>query len=222
MFLVKCDANTYITPCVLYNDISDHLPTTVILQNHNKVTIMKRPLVRIFGEINCSKFIEIIRNTDWEQLFASEDDLYSKFIERLNIIYNECFPLRQLSRKRQRDKPWITKGLKISIKYKNKLYWKALTKSYEYIYARYTNYKKILERCIKKAENTYYYELFNNCSNTSKDTWKHLSYLLNKRKSRSSMINKLIFDEQSVTDPQEIADSLNDHFCAIGERLSDK
>ena len=36
------------------------------------------------------------------------------------------------------------------------------------------------------------------------------------------MINKLIFDEQSVTDPQEIADALNDHFCTIGERLSDK
>ena len=33
------------------------------------------------------------------------------------------------------------------------------------------------------------------------------------------MINKLIFDEQSVTDPQEIAEALNDHFCTIGERL---
>ena len=36
------------------------------------------------------------------------------------------------------------------------------------------------------------------------------------------MINKLIFDEQSVTDPQEIANALNDHFCTIGERLSNK
>ena len=191
---LKCDANTYITPCVVYNDISDHLPTTVILRNHNKVTTMKRPLVRMFGEINYRKLIEMFRNTDWEQLFASEDDLYSKLIEKLNIWYNECFPLRQLSRKRQRDKPWITKRLKISIKYKNKLYRKALTKSSEYIYARYMHYKKILERCIKQAENTYYYELFNSCSNRSRDTWKHLSYLLNKRKSRSSMINKFIFD----------------------------
>ena len=83
-------------------------------------------------------------------------------------------------------------------------------------------YRQLLNvfTCIKQAENIYYYELFNNCSNRSKDTWKHLSYLLNKRKSRSSMINKLIFDEQSVTDPQEIADALNDHFCTIGERLS--
>ena len=72
---LKCDANTYIAPCVLYNDISDHLPTTVIIQNHNKATTMKRPLVRIFGDINCRKFIEMFRNTDWEQLFASEDDL---------------------------------------------------------------------------------------------------------------------------------------------------
>ena len=71
---VKCDANTYITSCVSYNDISDHLRTTVILQDHSKVTIIKRPLCR-------KKFIETFRNTDWEQLFASEDDLYSKFIE---------------------------------------------------------------------------------------------------------------------------------------------
>ena len=219
---LKCDANTYITPCVLYNDISDHLPKTIILQNHNEVTTMKRPLVGIFGELNCRKFIGMFRNTNWEQLFASEDDLYPKFIERLNILYNECFPLRQLSRKRQRDKPWITKGLKISIKYKNKLYMKALTKSSEYIYARYTHYKKILERCVKQTENTYYYELFNSCSNKSRDTWKHLSCLLKRRKCRSSMINKLIFDEQSVTDPQEIANALNDYFCIVGERLSNK
>ena len=63
---------------------------------------------------------------------------------------------------------------------------------------------------------------FDSCSNRSRGTWKHLSYLLNKRKSRSSMISKLIFDEQSVTDPQETSNALNDHFCTIGERLSDK
>ena len=80
--------------------------------------------------------------TDWEQQFASNGDLYSWFIERLNILYNECFPLRQVSRKRQRDQPWITKGLKISIKYKNKFYKTALTKSPEYIYARYMHYQK--------------------------------------------------------------------------------
>ena len=36
------------------------------------------------------------------------------------------------------------------------------------------------------------------------------------------MTNKLIFDEQSFTDPQEIANALNDHFCTIGEGLSNK
>ena len=34
---VKYDANTYITPCVLYNNTSDNLPTTVILQNHDRI-----------------------------------------------------------------------------------------------------------------------------------------------------------------------------------------
>ena len=107
------------------------------------LTTMKRPYVRIFGEIICRKYIEMFRNTDWEQLFASADDLYSTFIESPNILYNECFPLKHLSRKRQRDKPWITKGLKFSINTRNKLYRKALAKSSEYIYTRYTHYKKI-------------------------------------------------------------------------------
>ena len=35
-------------------------------------------------------------------------------LTRLNDLYNECFPLKMLSRKRSRDKKWVTTAIKNS------------------------------------------------------------------------------------------------------------
>ena len=50
--------------------------------------------------------------------------IFDDFIKRVRIIIDFYAPLRQISRrqKRLRAKPWLTKGLLVSIKYKQKLY----------------------------------------------------------------------------------------------------
>ena len=50
--------------------------------------------------------------------------IFGDFIERVRSIIDFYAPLRQISRKqkRLRAKPWLTKGLVVSIKYKQKLY----------------------------------------------------------------------------------------------------
>ena len=50
--------------------------------------------------------------------------IFDDFIKRVRLIINFYAPLRQISRrqKRLRSKPWLTKGLLVSIKYKQKLY----------------------------------------------------------------------------------------------------
>ena len=45
-------------------------------------------------------------------------------IKKICIAYNKSFPFKRLSRKRAKDKPWITSGLKQSIKQKHALYQK--------------------------------------------------------------------------------------------------
>ena len=47
---IKSDGNTHLTPCILYNDISDHLLTAVIIDNREKVIDKIRSKVRIFGK----------------------------------------------------------------------------------------------------------------------------------------------------------------------------
>ena len=140
---IKSDGNTHLTPCILYNDISDNLPTAVIIDNRKKVIDKIRSKVRIFGERNCTKFIDVCRNTNWDQLFHDSEDGYTTFSSKIKCIYNDSFPPKLLSRRKdRRKKPWITPGLKISIKHKNRLYKKTLTRKSESLYARYTNCKK--------------------------------------------------------------------------------
>ena len=76
---IKSDGNTHLTPCILYNDISDHLPAAVIIDNRKKVIDKIRSKVRIFGERNCTKFIDVCRNTNWDRLFQDSEDWYTTF-----------------------------------------------------------------------------------------------------------------------------------------------
>ena len=58
-----------------------------------------------------------MESENWEQIYQDEDDDFdTNFVTVLLRIYNSCFPLVRVSRKRWNDKPWLTKGLKTSIK----------------------------------------------------------------------------------------------------------
>jgi hypothetical protein len=48
------------------------------------------------------------------------------FYNKLNKLTNKHAPLKLISKRKikQSAKPWITKGIKKSIKIKNKLFWK--------------------------------------------------------------------------------------------------
>ena len=59
---------------------------------------------------------------NWQEIYTSGDNWYERFISKVKVIYDRSFPLVQVSRKRMKDKICITKGLRKSIKTKQKLY----------------------------------------------------------------------------------------------------
>ena len=63
-----------------------------------------------------------MQSHDWNEIYNDTgEETYDKFISSVQNIYQQAFPLVQVSRKRWRDKTWLTKALKVSIKQK-KLY----------------------------------------------------------------------------------------------------
>ena len=52
-----------------------------------------------------------------------------------------------------------------------------------------------------------------------KETWNILNQLINKH-SKTTQISSIVIDDTCLTRHNEIADSMNDHVCSIGEKLS--
>ena len=58
-------------------------------------------------------------------------EAYTFYINTVNTLYDKSFPYVRVSRKRLKDKKWITSGIRKSCHTKNKLYKKCLGKPTE-------------------------------------------------------------------------------------------
>ena len=135
---------------------------------------------------------------------------------------NKSFPLVKLSRKRAKDKPWITTGLKKSIKEKQRLF-----RIYKFDHSveneqKYRKYNNEFSTIIGQSEINYFKDIFDNKKNSIKLLWLNLGHILspNKRHNKSNSIDRLLVDGKEVKDDSEMADSLNEYFASVGQNLS--
>ena len=205
---------------LFYCDISDNLPCFTSIKHNRTCCIGERPMTRLFGEKNSTSFVQRMEAENWNEIYSEGGDYYTKFITVVLRIFQQSFPVVRVSRKRWRDKPWVTKALKNSIRRKNNLYKASLTHHDNQKNETYKTYKNILRKCLKEAEVKYYEELFDNHKNSVYNVWKTLNPIINPKKGKSfTTINKLITDQGVVVVKQQIANSMNDHFCNIGNKL---
>ena len=104
---------------LFYCEITDHMPCFLSLKFEKYNRMDERPMTRIFGEKNCAIFVQKMQSHNWNEIYDTGEETYDKFTSAFQNIYQQAFPLVRVSRKRLRDKPWLTKALKVSIKQKN-------------------------------------------------------------------------------------------------------
>jgi hypothetical protein len=211
----------------IITDISDHLSSFVILHGRDVVPhVCDRPQIRIFSSANNNKFADILFNYDWISSFFPLNDAdasYNHFINVLTLAYEESFPLIRMSRKRYKDKKWVTPAVRKSCETKNRLYkiWITTKKSDDK--EKYKNYVKIYNKIIKSAENSYYSLAFNSKINSAKKIWKQINGLHSfnpKRSTINSNIAKLLVDSKVVSESVCMANALNKYFSNIGPHLA--
>lgn len=220
MFIKTHKDNLHTTSGIIYCDISDHLACFLSTRPKVNNTTNKRPKVRLFGQKQCDKFVEQMNLYAWENLYSANNDWYHEFIQIVSKMFNSSFPMVTISRKRIKDKPWITKGLKISCKKSSKLYKASLKKPNSPAAIMYSRYNKILKSCIKKAETIYHSEIFESKETTVRQLWKHLGTLINsKGNNKHKHIEKILFNGRFHSDNRDISNAMNEHFCKVGESL---
>ena len=136
--------------------------------------------VRIFSYKNKNNFKNLIGQIKWESELIDKNADESMFVfnQKISIVYNKSFPFKRLSKKRAKDKPWVTSGLKQSIKQKHILYQNYIFDQTEENKTAYKIFRNKLRSIIRKAEADYYKESFNSKTHNMKEMWKELSNLL--------------------------------------------
>ena len=129
----------------------------------------------------------MMQNVSWDAIYNDGSDWYDNFINLVYTKFQQSFPLVRLSRKRAKDKPWITQGIKISIKVKHCLYKLSLRNSDPGAIKNILITKNILRTCIKNSDSLYQRELFENTKISAYNLWKHLGPIINNKKKNAAI-----------------------------------
>ena len=101
----------------------------------------------------------------------------------------------QKERKKLRERSWITKGILQSIKIKNNLYNRYITKQDQFWYHRYKFYRSKVNMLISKSKKKYLRIYFQENSKNSKETWTKINQLLQKNK---NVKNDILLSEKRL------------------------
>ena len=207
----------------IISDVSDHFSQFCILKSKTDKIKIKKSKVRDFSRFSRDSFNADLANVDWNALLNKKpcdaDNVFSSFYNNFNKLINKHAPMKTISNRKakQLSKPWITKGIRISIKVKNKLYASGDTANYKI----YRNKICTLTRLSKQQ----YSKFFNDNLTNMKKTWEGINNVLARKLKNTKPITyiKDSNDNDSVTsDPSRIANVLNDHFASVGPKLANK
>ena len=113
------DINNYVQGLFI-TDISDHFPVFHIgrqMEIKEKDTYIFK---RLYSFQNKENFCQAMSNISWDEISRSRDtqQAFDTFHKHLVEIYNKHFPKIRIKRKYNNRKPWLSEGLKNSIKQK--------------------------------------------------------------------------------------------------------
>ena len=169
---------------ILVSDVSDHFPVFHINYGCAAQVPDECIVSRNFSYQNKIAFHEAVAEIDWGEMYTLTEaqSAFSMFHSTFTKLFNQHFPKRKIKIKYNNRKPWLTDGLKKSIRIKNKLYMKYIRIKSAYYECTYKMYRNRLTRLIKIAERKYYADLLESNKSNLKKTWNILKTIINKKK----------------------------------------
>ena len=162
-------------------------------------------------------------NISWDEISRSRDtqQAFDTFHKHLVEIYNKHFPKIRIKRKYNNRKPWLSEGLKNSIKQnKNKFYLKLKKVNSAPNDELYKSYRRKLQQLIKVAEKHHYHDLLIKYSNNMKKSWGVIKSVIN-RNQKTLIQGRFKIGKKLITSDNElISNKFNDLFINIGPTLA--
>jgi len=200
------------------SDISDHFTQFCITSSVKPCIRPVKRKIRDYSKFSSSNFNEVIQTSLAIRNDRDIDQEFSCFFRKLNKLIDKHAPLKRISKRKNKQfsKPWITRGLKKSIKIKNKLILSGDRN-------RYKQYRNCLTRLIRISKKDYLQSYFEQNLSNMKKTWDGINSLINKRTKNKKQISALKDNSNQgaiCSDPQKIPNIMNRYFSTIGNNLA--
>ena len=220
------DAETCVNG-ILYCDLTDHFPLFFMQQNKLGISKSRPTSEKIYKEIINSNTLNTLRQDlveqNWSKVIETKcaNDAYNEFEKVFSKSYKRCIPKKQITIKNNR-KPWVTKGLLMSIKYKNKLYLQSIKNPCTITISRYKGYKNKLNHLLRITKKTYINDYLNKYSTDLKKSWALINNILHNKIKNRRMPTTMNIDNNMVDNSKKIANSFNEFYTNIGANLASK
>lgn len=229
--IITNDNKHLVNPGVIRTDLTDHYviccSVAAHIRRHNNDSFYMR---RDKTNFNTDAYCDDLKNSLNELMLNQSlpnpenfDTCFDDFVSAIKETIDNHAPLKRLSRKEQKlkSKPWLTKGILVSIKCKRRLFKSHFSRGDDLQKAYYKAYSNKLTKIKTLSKKTYFEkELQNNSSNPRK-FWEILRSALPEQSNKSSSIpTDLTVDGTKIDNPLTISECFNNFFCNIGENLA--
>ena len=211
--------------------ISDHLPQFSIFPDifTDYPSPKSNVVERDWDNFNQQNFILDYFELDINHLLNSApndvDKSFDTFSSNLNLLLDKHGPYKKISKYKLKlkRKPWISKGIKVSIDVKNKLlskYIKAKDPIAKSLFQqKYKIHRNMLSTLMKRSKTNYFTNFFNENINNIKNTWKGIKNLISNSKSNFFVPHTINSNNNTLTDPKSISNAFNNYFCSIAQNI---
>lgn len=104
-------------------DLTDHLPNFLIVSKLSSLPASAKVFRQDYSNLDRKTLISDIQSIDWNSLLKKSSDpsnMFDNFYIKLSEVVDLHVPVKQVSKEdlKARSKPWITSGIRTSIRIK--------------------------------------------------------------------------------------------------------
>ena len=216
---------------IIIDDISDHLPTCVILENINiGVKERKKITTRKMSKKTINLICNDLNEVNWARYISNDCNDNDNVNSVFNCIHNKICdsvnrhaPLKEHTVKLRKFKSesWITKGIKRSSRVLKNLYKKTLKEGCDdQTRETYILYRNCLNRIKRTCKMQYFQSKCNQYKNNTKKLWELINKSIGKTSNKNCIIDKIRVGNVEHVEPKEIANELCNYYSNIGAKLA--
>ena len=178
-------------------------------------------------KIDKVEFISEFINIDWAPVLLTNDPTTASeaFFEKTYSVIDSHLPMKKVTEKEKKLelKPWITAGIRNSIKRRDRLLNRFIkckdpVKKTE-LHQKYKVLRNKVLSLTRSSKKLHYKSYFEENSKNLKKTWSGIKSIINIHIVNKSAPKSLLVDGEVTSDPNKIVNGFNDYFSTVADKL---